>query len=293
LLFALGGAGLDPVPLANALEGFIDTVIAAISFSLGNTANVENLLLAAASAAASGTGNELDNVLTGNGLNNVLQGLAGNDTLSGGDGNDTLDGGAGLDVAAYSGSRSGYAVGAEGTAVSGPEGSDVLLSVERVQFGDRGVAFDLGLGESAGNTVRVIGAALDAQYNGIAAFVGIGIDLFEAGMNLLEVCAAAQHAALPVNRGFGEQRRFVSTKPKCRWRRPVGRGIGLFYEPPAGQRWNDDAGSAPGDRGDPRSERGQHQPRGTAAERRRFHLAGRHGDLHGHSGNRPPYRHCA
>jgi Ca2+-binding RTX toxin-like protein len=92
----LGGAGLDPVPLANALEGFIDTVIAAISFSLGNTANVENLLLAAASAAASGTGNELDNVLTGNGLNNVLQGLAGNDTLSGGDGNDTLTAGAGL-----------------------------------------------------------------------------------------------------------------------------------------------------------------------------------------------------
>jgi hypothetical protein len=102
--------------------------------------------------------------------------------------------------------------GAEGAAVSGPDGSDVLVSVERVQFGDRSVAFDLGLGESAGNTVRVIGAALDAQYNGIAAFVGIGIDLFEAGMNLLEVCAAALSTPLYLSiAGSASNEAFVST----------------------------------------------------------------------------------
>jgi VCBS repeat-containing protein len=45
-----------------------------------------------------GTGNELDNVLTGNGNDNTLTGLAGNDTLDGGTGVDTLSGGTGNDT---------------------------------------------------------------------------------------------------------------------------------------------------------------------------------------------------
>ena len=49
-------------------------------------------------AGPSGTGNELDNVITGNSGDNMMSGLDGNDTLSGGLGNDTLDGGAGNDT---------------------------------------------------------------------------------------------------------------------------------------------------------------------------------------------------
>ena len=50
------------------------------------------------SSALSGTGNELDNVLTGNSGVNTLSGLDGNDTLDGGAGADTLVGGLGDDT---------------------------------------------------------------------------------------------------------------------------------------------------------------------------------------------------
>ena len=62
-----------------------DWVYSALSYTLG--ANVENLTLTG-SAAISGTGNGLNNVLTGNSGNNTLTGGAGNDTLTGGIGND-------------------------------------------------------------------------------------------------------------------------------------------------------------------------------------------------------------
>ncbi|MFZ2300910.1 MAG: putative Ig domain-containing protein [Gallionella sp.] len=69
----------------NAIEG-TDTVESIVSYTLG--ANVENLILTE-TAAISGTGNELNNILTGNSGDNVLIGGAGADTMLGGAGNDT------------------------------------------------------------------------------------------------------------------------------------------------------------------------------------------------------------
>jgi Ca2+-binding RTX toxin-like protein len=63
-----------------------DTVISTADHTLA--ANVENLTLVG-SAAISGTGNSLNNVLTGNAGANTLDGKAGNDTLAGGGGNDS------------------------------------------------------------------------------------------------------------------------------------------------------------------------------------------------------------
>lgn len=96
-----GGSGNDvytvddtaDVVVELSLEG-VDTVLASASYTL--TAHTENLTLTG-TAALSGTGNALANVLTGNAAGNALDGGAGNDTLDGGGGVDTLTGGAGND----------------------------------------------------------------------------------------------------------------------------------------------------------------------------------------------------
>ena len=96
-----GGAGADTLTGGDGDDSYVvddtgdvvveasgegsDTVTAAISYALA--ANVENLVLTG--AAASGTGNGLDNVITGTGGNNALDGGAGADTLTGGDGDDS------------------------------------------------------------------------------------------------------------------------------------------------------------------------------------------------------------
>ena len=97
-----GGSGDDTYIVDNAgdqvteLAGEgVDTVQASVSHTLSD--NVENLTLTG-SSSISGTGNELDNVITGNSGSNTLRGLAGDDTLIGNNGNDTLDGGTGADA---------------------------------------------------------------------------------------------------------------------------------------------------------------------------------------------------
>jgi len=71
-----------------------DTVVAYIGYTLA--ANVENLVLQG--NAATGTGNELDNIIIGNLGSDHLKGLAGKDTLDGGAGDDSLTGGDGDDT---------------------------------------------------------------------------------------------------------------------------------------------------------------------------------------------------
>ena len=98
----MGGAGDDTYVVDNVSDyiyeyagGGLDTVESSIQWTL--TDEVENLTLTG-TAALSGTGNALANVLTGNSANNMLTGGAGNDTLDGGVGNDTMAGGTGDDV---------------------------------------------------------------------------------------------------------------------------------------------------------------------------------------------------
>ena len=81
--------------MTEALNEGTDTIQSSITYILGS--NIENLTLTG-SSAISGTGNELNNVLTGNSASNILTGNAGNDTLNGGAGADTLVGGLGNDT---------------------------------------------------------------------------------------------------------------------------------------------------------------------------------------------------
>jgi Ca2+-binding RTX toxin-like protein len=119
----IGGLGNDTYIVGDAGtviveapgEG-VDVVNASVSYTLD--ANVENLTLTG-SGAISGTGNELNNVLTGNGAANTLIGGAGDDTLNGGAGVDRLVGGDGNDT---------YVLGSDfDTVVENPgEGTDTV-----------------------------------------------------------------------------------------------------------------------------------------------------------------------
>lgn len=226
-------AGGGPAPLAisgsdvwlppgtvdpSAIDDLIDTVIAAVSYSLDKITGIENITLSSTSSGGGGItarGNDLDNVVTGNELDNELDGLAGNDTLIGANGNDTLlgksgndslDGGSGRDTAVFSGNRAAYTITktVSGYTVSGPDGVDTLSSIERLRFADKKLALDLGAGEAGGNTVRIIGAAFDAPViQQHPDYVGIGLSLFDSGMTVLAVCQLVIGAmGSPTNEAF-------------------------------------------------------------------------------------------
>lgn len=118
-----------------------------------------------------GTGNSLDNIITGNGGSNLLSGGAGvdrlagglgNDRLNGGSGNDTLDGGSGSDIAVYSSAFRQWVLNgnpASNATMSGPEGSDVLISIESLAFIDGVRSYDTAA--HIWQIQRLYGAAFD------------------------------------------------------------------------------------------------------------------------------------
>jgi Ca2+-binding RTX toxin-like protein len=97
----------------------------------------------------------------------VINGSAGNDSaLTGGQGNDTIDGKAGIDTAVYTARMAAYTVSP--TAINGPDGSDSLVSIERLQFLDANLAFDLD--GNAGQTYRLY----QASFNRTPDLAGLG-----------------------------------------------------------------------------------------------------------------------
>ncbi|MBG6074162.1 Ca2+-binding RTX toxin-like protein, partial [Polaromonas sp. CG_9.7] len=97
-----GGSGNDTYfvddagdVVSEAVGEGTDQVNSSSSYTLG--ANIENLTLTG-TAAISGTGNALANVIIGNSAANTLSGGEGNDTLNGGLGADVMSGGSGNDT---------------------------------------------------------------------------------------------------------------------------------------------------------------------------------------------------
>jgi Ca2+-binding RTX toxin-like protein len=146
--FMAGGAGND-VYLVDTLgdrveeapgEG-IDTVIASINFTLGE--NVERLNLSG--VGLTGSGNDLNNLMTASAEGSTLLGLAGNDRLRGGAESDTLFGGIGNDRL-EGGAGADHLFGDEGNDdLDGGEGADELVG---------GVGNDTYVVDNSGDTVR-------------------------------------------------------------------------------------------------------------------------------------------
>ncbi|MBI5279100.1 MAG: right-handed parallel beta-helix repeat-containing protein [Burkholderiales bacterium] len=106
---------------------------------------------------------------------------------------DELDFGAGLQSLRLAGSIIDHDISREPSVltVTGPAGTDALHNLERLVFDDRGLAYDLALGEAAGSTVRIIGVVFgSAAIEVHPDWVGIGLDWFDQGVPMLEACTA-------------------------------------------------------------------------------------------------------
>lgn len=133
--------------------------------------------------------NGLSSLMTGN---DTVTGSAYNNKLRGFAGNDSIDGGAGADTAYYSGTRSQYQVSGNASTmtVSGPDGVDTLVNVERLQFSDKAVAFDVDT--TAGQAYRLYQAAFDRQPD--AGGLGTWINYMDSGHSLVEVSSMFQQS---------------------------------------------------------------------------------------------------
>lgn len=97
--------------------------------------------------AIGGDGNDLiiagtaDSLLVGARGNDTLRGGVGADTLVGGRGNDTIEGGGGFDTVRVNAFWSTTTLTRDGDAVilAGPDGTDRLVGVERIEFTDRAI----------------------------------------------------------------------------------------------------------------------------------------------------------
>lgn len=193
-----GGDGNDTYVVDNAGDivtelagGGTDEVRTTLtSYALG--ANLENLT-ATGTAAFTGTGNALNNVITGGAGANTLYGGAGNDTLIGGAGNDYLDGGTGNDTMSGGAGNDTYVVDNYSDQVielanGGTDEVDTTLSVymlspniENVKY--LGSTNFIGMG-SASNNVMSGGIGSDYLWGGAGndtLYGNAGDDVLDGG----------------------------------------------------------------------------------------------------------------
>ncbi len=112
-------------------------------------------------------------------------------------GADTLVGNAGIDTAVFNGARANYTLLRSSTTTtvsSSTEGTDTLSSVERLKFSDKSVALDLS--GNAGTTARILGAVFGREGLANKQYVGIGLQLLDAGTSYTALMQAALAARL-------------------------------------------------------------------------------------------------
>ena len=128
-----------------------------------------------------------NDVLGGTSSNDIFFGFAGNDRMVGLVGNDMIDGGAGVDTSAYLGNQEGYLVARTQTGLlvtaklGGEEGVDTIANVERLEFANGHVAYDLD--GNAGNVARILGAVFGASFVENEGYVAIGLQYADSGMS--------------------------------------------------------------------------------------------------------------
>ena len=138
-------------------------------------------------------GSSIDNVIVGTDGVDSFAGQEGNDRFYSSKGNDTYDGGVGLDAVTFNGRVTDFELVREGgnwvirdlRGSDLSEGTDTLVGVERLGFGDQAVALDFETGESGYNAATLIGAAFGAEK--VESYFGIGVQMFDTGSSLQQV----------------------------------------------------------------------------------------------------------
>lgn len=135
-------------------------------------------------------GSQFNTMRLGGG-NSLAVGGDGGNRIHSGSGNDVIIGGAAVDTASYGASRAAFDIARSGgtftvTDRGGLFGTDTLDRVERLEFSDVKLAFDMD--GSAGNTARMIGAALGTA-SLVPAYVKEGLTLFDAGWTTTQVAS--------------------------------------------------------------------------------------------------------
>jgi Ca2+-binding RTX toxin-like protein len=174
------GATLDlnPGALSSIGRAFDDT-LAKNSLSIGLKVTIEQAIGTASSDS-----------ITGTGANNILRG---------GLGDDSLVGGAGIDMAIFNGNKSSYTIvnNAGALSVQGSDGNDSLTTIERLQFTDMKLAFDLDA--NAGFVAKLLGALAGSASIANKQFVGIGLNALDSGASQEALMQLALDAVLGPN----------------------------------------------------------------------------------------------
>jgi hypothetical protein len=178
--------GTDATPGADVVIRLVgDFELSDFSIS-GNTIQWSSVTPPPSSGVVREGGNGRDD-LVGTAFADTLRGSNGRDSLTGLAGDDVLDGGNGVDIAIYQGAKSEYTItrtGKDTYTVSGPEGTDTLVDVERLRFSD--INFALDDKGNAGQAFRLYQAAFDRQPD----LKGLGYQ-----MNALDEGLALGHVA--------------------------------------------------------------------------------------------------
>lgn len=190
-----GGQQAVVIDLREGQGSFIGTPV--LAFDSINEYEVPNVWIAFGALIEHARGGQNDDLLIGNVHDNILIGGEGRDTLAGLEGNDYLYGEGGIDTAFYLGIRAHYGVNntAEGFSVIdqvGVEGHDSLITIERLQFSDLGLALDMD--GHAGQVAKFLGAVFGADSISNKEYVKVGLSLLDNGMSNDELALVALDA---------------------------------------------------------------------------------------------------
>ncbi len=195
ILTLVDSGGYDVIDASASSVGVSISLSPGSRSSVGRTAEdyaaFGNLAIAYGTVIEAVIGSAYDDFLTGSALN---------DCFFPGEGNDWIDGLAGLDCAVFDQPRAAYDLMISPfsgrllvTSRDGVSGSNSLQGVERLQFADLALAFDLE--GAAGSVAKLIATVLGAPSLKDASLVGRYLKLSDQGMTPAQVASAMFESA--------------------------------------------------------------------------------------------------